>query len=282
MGLILCMAGAAGALVSVLAIAVLCLMGKKAGVPLGLFALCAAVMLASGLLPGGSGTERPPRGPGEIRGTPVTSAVRPAARDPESGEDPEPVRDPEPGESAGSALPAADIPAVDIPETEASASAGEMAAVLESILRESYTGCQVTSENGDITADIWSDGLGDAVAAHGIPSKIYVDNGCSYSNEQLSLICGSIGTVLLHTKIRDGSSKVKIEHQFSTLKETWIYTLDLDSITSLAQFGGLLRDYMRTCNTSVHSGAPRPWSATSRPVPPSACPNPGNGWKSAS
>lgn len=159
MGLILCMAGAVGALVSVLAIAVLSLMGKKAGVPLGLFALCAAVMLASGLLPGGSGTERPPRSPGEIRGTPVTSAVRPAARDPESGEDPEP------GESAGSALPAADIPAVDIPETEASASAGEMAAVLESILRESYTGCQVTSENGDITADIWSDGLGDAVAA---------------------------------------------------------------------------------------------------------------------
>ena len=153
MGLILCMAGAVGALVSVLAIAVLSLMGKKAGVPLGLFALCAAVMLASGLLPGGSGTERPPRSPGEIRGTPVTSAVRPAARDPE------------PGESAGSALPAADIPAVDIPETEASASAGEMAAVLESILRESYTGCQVTSENGDITADIWSDGLGDAVAA---------------------------------------------------------------------------------------------------------------------
>ena len=159
MGLILCMAGAVGALVSVLAIAVLSLMGKKAGVPLGLFALCAAVMLASGLLPGGSGTERPPRSPGEIRGTPVTSAVRPAARDPE------PVRDPESGEPAGSALPAADIPAVDIPETEASASAGEMAAVLESILRESYTGCQVTSENGDITADIWSDGLGDAVAA---------------------------------------------------------------------------------------------------------------------
>ena len=51
--------------------------------------------------------------------------------------------------------------------------------------------------------------LKDAVAAHGIPSKLYVDNGCSYSNEQLSLICGSIGTVLLHTKIRDGASKAE-------------------------------------------------------------------------
>ena len=96
--------------------------------------------------------------------------------------------------------------------------------------------------------------LKEAVAAHGIPAKLYVDNGCSYSNEQLSLICGSIGTVLLHTKIRDGASKAKIERQFRTLKETWLYTLDLDSVASLAQFGGLLKDYMRTYNTSVHSG----------------------------
>ena len=59
---------------------------------------------------------------------------------------------------------------------------------------------------------------------------------------------------LLHTKIRDGASKAKIERQFRTLKETWLYTLDLDSITTLAQFNRLLKDYMRTYNTSVHSG----------------------------
>ena len=51
-----------------------------------------------------------------------------------------------------------------------------------------------------------------------------VDNGCSYSNEQLSLICGSIGTVLLHTKVRDGASKAKIERQFRTLKNTSIHS----------------------------------------------------------
>lgn len=96
--------------------------------------------------------------------------------------------------------------------------------------------------------------LKQAVAAHGIPMKLYVDNGCSYSNEQLSLICGSIGTVLLHTKIRDGASKAKIERQFRTLKETWLYGLDLESVTSLAQFNGLLRDYIRSYNTAFHSG----------------------------
>lgn len=96
--------------------------------------------------------------------------------------------------------------------------------------------------------------LKDAVAAYGLPSKLYVDNGCSCSNEQLSLICGSIGTVLLHTRVRDGASKAKIERQFRTLKETWLYTLDLDSITSLKQFNSLLKDYMRSYNTTLHSG----------------------------
>lgn len=96
--------------------------------------------------------------------------------------------------------------------------------------------------------------LKDAVATFGIPSKLYVDNGCSYSNEQLSLICGSLGIVLLHTRVRDGASKAKIERSWLTLKETWLYKLDIDSIHSLAQFNGLLKEYMRSYNTSFHSG----------------------------
>lgn len=121
-----------------------------------------------------------------------------------------------------------------------------------------------------------------AVAAYGIPAKLYVDNGGSYSNEQLSLICVSIGTVLLHTKVRDGASKAKIEQQFRTLKETWLYTLDMDSITSLAQFDGLLKDYMRSYNTSVHSGiGPMPMERYQN-TRSYGCPNLGSGLMSAS
>lgn len=93
-----------------------------------------------------------------------------------------------------------------------------------------------------------------AVATFGIPSKLYVDNGCSYANEQLSLICGSVGTVLLHTKVRDGASKAKIERSFRTLKERWLYTLDIDSIHSLDRFNEMLADYVRSYNTTPHSG----------------------------
>lgn len=94
----------------------------------------------------------------------------------------------------------------------------------------------------------------DAISTYGLPDKLYVDNGCSYSNEQLSLICGSLGVVLLHTKVRDGASKAKIERSWRTLKETWLYGLDLQTVHSLAQFNGLLKEYMRTYNTSQHSG----------------------------
>ena len=96
--------------------------------------------------------------------------------------------------------------------------------------------------------------LKDAIATYGIPDKLYVDNGCSYSNAQLSMICVSLGILLLHTRIRDGASKGKVERHFRTLKERWLYTLDINKITSLSQFNGMLKDYMRDYNTTFHRG----------------------------
>ena len=96
--------------------------------------------------------------------------------------------------------------------------------------------------------------LKDAIATYGIPDKLYVDNGCSYSNAQLSMICVSLGILLLHTRVRDGASKGKVERHFRTLKERWLYTLDMNKITSLSQFNGMLKDYMRDYNTTFHRG----------------------------
>ena len=79
----------------------------------------------------------------------------------------------------------------------------------------------------------------DAVSTYGIPSKLYVDNGSPYKNDQLSLICGSLGTVLLHTPVRDGASKGKVERNFKTLKDRWLYHLDLSQIQSLEEFNEL-------------------------------------------
>lgn len=105
-----------------------------------------------------------------------------------------------------------------------------------------------------------------AVATYGISLKLYVDNGSTYTNEQLSLICGALGTVLLHTKVRDGASKAEVERHFRTLKERWLYTLELDDITSLEQFNSLFLDYMRSYNTTFHTGidTPQPFSGQSQ------------------
>ena len=93
-----------------------------------------------------------------------------------------------------------------------------------------------------------------AVATYGIPAKLYTDNGAPYVNDQLSLICGAIGTVLLHTKVRDGASKAKIERFWRTTKERWLYGLDMDSVHSLKDFNTIFREYIRSYNTTFHSG----------------------------
>ena len=96
--------------------------------------------------------------------------------------------------------------------------------------------------------------LKSAISRYGIPAKLYVDNGAPYSNEQLSMICVSCGITLLHTKIRDGAAKAKVERHFRTLRETWLYTLDPSKISSLERFNSLLSEYMHNYNHKYHTG----------------------------
>ncbi len=96
--------------------------------------------------------------------------------------------------------------------------------------------------------------LKDAISAYGIPNRLLVDNGCSYANEQLSLICGSVGIALIHARPRDGASKGKVERQWRSCRERLLNGLDTEPITSLAQFNAILREYVRGYNTTMHSG----------------------------
>jgi len=96
--------------------------------------------------------------------------------------------------------------------------------------------------------------LKDAISTYGIPQKLLVDNGAPYANEQISLICGSLGIVLIHTKPRDAAAKGKCERHWRTMNQRWLTGLDIESITSIAQFNEQLRDYIREYNTTYHSG----------------------------
>lgn len=95
--------------------------------------------------------------------------------------------------------------------------------------------------------------LYDAVATYGLPGKLYVDNGSPYKNEQLSLICGQLGTVLIHTPVRDGASKGKVERNFRTLRSKFLNAIDPSGLKGIAELNLMLADYIRSHNTSVHS-----------------------------
>ncbi|MDT8716026.1 DDE-type integrase/transposase/recombinase [Clostridium sp. 19966] len=94
--------------------------------------------------------------------------------------------------------------------------------------------------------------LKEAISCYGLCKKLYLDNGSTYANTQISLICGSLGIVKLHTPIRDGASKAKVERSFRTVKDTWLNGLDSSEISSLEELNRLLQDYVRKRNTSIN------------------------------
>ena len=83
--------------------------------------------------------------------------------------------------------------------------------------------------------------------------SLYCDHGASYENSQLNLICGSIGTVLIHAPVRDGAAKAKIERTFGVLKGRWLNGLDTEQIRSIDEFNQGLSEAVRNHNLSVNS-----------------------------
>lgn len=94
--------------------------------------------------------------------------------------------------------------------------------------------------------------LKDTIARYGLCNKLYLDNGSTYSNEQLSLICGSLGIVKIHTPVRDGASKAKVERSFRTVKDSWLNAFDPSNVSSLEELNRLLADYVRKRNITVN------------------------------
>jgi transposase InsO family protein len=92
-----------------------------------------------------------------------------------------------------------------------------------------------------------------AIATYGVPDKLYTDSGAPYRNAQLTFICGSVGCLELHTPVRDGASKGKVERSFRTMRDRWLNSLDVAQIQSLAEFNEMLSEYIYQYNTTVHS-----------------------------
>lgn len=96
--------------------------------------------------------------------------------------------------------------------------------------------------------------LKSAIIDYGLPDALFMDNGGSFSNGQLSFILGNLGIVEKHAHIRDGAAKGKVERNFRTLRSRWVSTLDFSKIHSLDQLNELLKSYIETHNKTFHTG----------------------------
>ena len=93
-----------------------------------------------------------------------------------------------------------------------------------------------------------------AIQKHGVCARLYVDNGSSYRNNQLSLICASLGVALIHTPAYSPKNKGKIERMFRTLKDTWINGVDWNSFPDLASLNQEFITYVNeNYNNHLHS-----------------------------
>lgn len=95
--------------------------------------------------------------------------------------------------------------------------------------------------------------LKNAVKTYGAPAKLYVDNGAPYANAQLTHICGSIGTVLIHCRPRDGASKGKCERFWGTLKNRFIHCVTPEEFDSLDAFNDAFQNFIREYNITRHT-----------------------------
>lgn len=88
---------------------------------------------------------------------------------------------------------------------------------------------------------------------YGIPKRIFLDNGKTYKNEQLSIICANCGMELIYTKPYSPQSKAKIERWFHTMKETWMRGINWVDIKDIDELNDMLNDFINEYNNKVHS-----------------------------
>jgi putative transposase len=79
------------------------------------------------------------------------------------------------------------------------------------------------------------DCLRQAIAARGVPVRLYVDNAKVYRSQQLARITASIGILLTHTPPYQPQGRGKIERYFRSLREQFLANLDGKRSLSLGE-----------------------------------------------
>lgn len=95
--------------------------------------------------------------------------------------------------------------------------------------------------------------LKEAVLAYGVPKQIYADNGGPYTNRQLKIICGRIGTQLKNAGPYDPQAKGKIERFFRGMKDRWMNTIDWNELKDIEELNDRLQEFIMKYNKTLHT-----------------------------
>jgi len=95
------------------------------------------------------------------------------------------------------------------------------------------------------------DAFENAIAARGLPRKLYVDNGAAFRSRHLEYITASLSISLIHAKPYTPQGKGKIERWFKTVRSSF---LPLFKGTGLSQLNDALTRWVRNgYNKKIHS-----------------------------
>jgi putative transposase len=132
---------------------------------------------------------------------------------------------------------------------------GKMQAFLHAILDDASRLIPHAQFYAQQSLDAFLDCLRQAVAARGIPVRLYVDNAKIYRCQQLSRIAASLGMLIVHTPPYQPQGRGKIERFFRTLREQLLDNLDPRSCFSLEQLNQRLQAWIdHAYHRAQHSG----------------------------
>src|SRR5437879_895573 len=94
--------------------------------------------------------------------------------------------------------------------------------------------------------DAFLDCLRQAIAARGIPTRLYMDNAKIYRSPQLARIAASIGILIVHTPPYQPEGRGKIERFFRSVREQFLATLDPKTLLSIEQLNERLGHWLDT------------------------------------
>jgi putative transposase len=103
--------------------------------------------------------------------------------------------------------------------------------------------------------DALLDCLRQAIAARGVPVRLYVDNAKVYRSEQLARITASVGILLTHTPPYQPQGRGKIERYFRSLREQFLANLEGKLSLSLGELNERLWAWIdQVYHRSEHAG----------------------------